>query len=95
MSARFRTSTATDPRTSPVQMPEHERKQCSRCGGPFTCMVGRIAECRCSTVKLNGDQRQYIAERFEDCLCAACIVEERRTYNIDRFNQRIKRLVGR
>ncbi|MBX2972863.1 MAG: cysteine-rich CWC family protein [Flavobacteriales bacterium] len=59
-------------------MPAHEEKYCPRCGGPFICMVGNIAECQCSTVKLDGPQRQHIAERYDDCLCAKCMVEEGR-----------------
>lgn len=58
-------------------------------------MVGNVAECQCSTVKLDGLQRQHIAERYDDCLCAKCMVEERRAYNIGRFKARINRLIGR
>ncbi len=76
-------------------MPEHEEKRCPRCNTVFTCCVGSITLCQCTSVKLDAAQRQYLSERHDDCLCAACMVEERRVFNINRFKARIQRLIGR
>lgn len=76
-------------------MPTHEEKRCPRCQGPFTCKAGSIELCQCRTVDLNATQRQHLAERFDDCLCANCLLEERKAANINEHEQRIRRITGR
>ncbi|MFT3884011.1 MAG: cysteine-rich CWC family protein [Flavobacteriales bacterium] len=57
-------------------MPGSEEERCPRCGCAFTCMAGNIAACQCSTVKLDTEQRRHLSERYDGCLCAACLAEE-------------------
>jgi uncharacterized protein (UPF0212 family) len=63
-------------------MCKHEEKNCPRCNSSFECKVGDIPHCRCYTVKLNDDERDFIAQRFTDCLCAACMQAMKAEYHI-------------
>ncbi|MEM0953421.1 MAG: cysteine-rich CWC family protein [Pseudomonadota bacterium] len=56
-------------------MPRHEQIQCPRCGQEFECKLGSITICHCSEVKLSAEQRSYIAERWDRCLCHTCLLE--------------------
>lgn len=57
-------------------MPEHEEKTCPRCSRSFQCKVGNIGACQCAGVKLTPEQRQYLIERWADCLCTPCLLDE-------------------
>lgn len=54
-------------------MPEHEWKQCPRCGAEFECKSGTVLLCQCQDVILTPVQRDYIAARYDDCLCQVCL----------------------
>ncbi len=54
-------------------MPSPEQKQCPRCGTSFECETGSISRCQCKTVHLTPEQREYLSERYDDCLCLACL----------------------
>ena len=54
-------------------MPLHERKQCPRCGQSFECRSGSVTLCQCQDVALTPAQRKYIAARYDDSLCRACL----------------------
>ena len=54
---------------------KHEPKHCERCGAGFECRVGDVLRCQCSTVPLNDHERQFIANRYDECLCAGCLAE--------------------
>lgn len=54
-------------------MPEHEQKQCPRCGKGFECKSGSVTLCQCQGVNLTPQQLEYIAARYDDCLCRACL----------------------
>jgi len=56
-------------------MCKHEEKYCPRCQAPFECKVGSIAECQCNGVGLPPGVRQFIADRYKDCLCRKCLLE--------------------
>ncbi|GAA4827429.1 cysteine-rich CWC family protein [Algivirga pacifica] len=56
-------------------MTKHEMKTCVRCQKEFECKVGSVTECQCYAVSLTNEERQYIYEHFEDCLCADCMLE--------------------
>ena len=56
-------------------MKKHEVKYCPRCNTQFECKLGSVTLCQCSTVKLNGLERNYIFNKYEDCLCAKCLTE--------------------
>ncbi len=51
----------------------HTKKHCERCGTEFLCAAGSISRCECLTVELHADERKYIAEHYNDCICAQCL----------------------
>ena len=54
-------------------MCKHEEKNCPRCNSSFECKVGDIPNCQCYAVKLSDKERDFIAAKFTDCLCAGCM----------------------
>ena len=58
-----------------------EYKSCPRYHAPFMCNAGSISRCQCSTVELDRQERNYIQEHYEDCLCARCLVALKAEYN--------------
>jgi hypothetical protein len=58
----------------------HEEKICPRCGNGFECKLGSITECQCSGIVLNNEERAFIEERYNDCLCKSCLVELKNRY---------------
>jgi len=54
-------------------MCQHEIKKCPRCHDPFECKPGNIAQCQCYGIELNTEQRVYIEQRYDDCLCRDCL----------------------
>ena len=53
---------------------KHETKICPRCGNKFECKLGDILHCQCYSVQLTPEQRLILAEQYEDCLCASCMI---------------------
>jgi hypothetical protein len=74
-------------------MNKHEQKYCPRCNQLFECKVGNITQCQCSTIQLTTEQLNYINTKYTDCLCAACMAEERSLYTRTRFFVRLKKLL--
>ncbi|MDH3948184.1 MAG: cysteine-rich CWC family protein [Gammaproteobacteria bacterium] len=74
-------------------MPSHEEKRCPRCQRAFECKSGSILLCQCQTVLLSPEQLEFIAGKYEDCLCSTCLLEARSEYNIQQYKKRIKRLL--
>ena len=56
-------------------MPRHQTMQCPRCSKEFECKLGSITICHCSEVTLSAEQRAYIGERWDQCLCHECLLE--------------------
>ena len=56
-------------------MCRHEEKTCPRCSVAFECKVGSVATCQCSGITLNDEERAFIEDRYEDCLCRKCLLE--------------------
>jgi len=54
-------------------MAQHESKPCQRCKRSFECKVGNITECQCSQVTLTYEERVYVENKYQDCLCAQCL----------------------
>jgi hypothetical protein len=54
-------------------MCQHELKNCPRCGNAFECKPGNITQCQCYGIGLNAEQRAYIEQRYDDCLCRDCL----------------------
>ncbi|NTW70084.1 MAG: cysteine-rich CWC family protein [Chlorobiaceae bacterium] len=44
---------------------------CPMCGSSFTC--SRSSTCWCSTRKVPAEVREYLAERYETCVCSNCL----------------------
>ncbi|EAT59239.1 cysteine-rich CWC family protein [Chlorobium ferrooxidans] len=44
---------------------------CPMCGNAFTC--ARASTCWCSTRKVPAEVREYLAERYERCVCSNCL----------------------
>lgn len=58
-----------------------ETKKCPKCGERFQCNNANILNCACMEVPLDPITRNKIAEKYDDCICVACMkafVEERR-----------------
>ena len=62
-------------------MLKHEEKYCPCCNATFECKVGSILLCQCSKVKLTEQERDYVREQYEDCLCFNCINKLKNDYH--------------
>jgi hypothetical protein len=56
-------------------MCKHEEKYCPRCKSAFECKVGDIAQCQCFGIGLSLEEKTFLEERYEDCLCRNCLLE--------------------
>lgn len=63
-------------------MCKHEEKNCAHCKTIFECKVGDISHCQCYDVKLSGDEMDFIARRYTDCLCAPCMQAMKREFHL-------------
>lgn len=75
-------------------MCSHEHKFCPRCNAEFECKVGSINLCQCASVTLNENEREYIREKFDDCLCAKCMQEIRSEFHNQLFQDKLKSILG-
>ena len=57
-----------------ITMQKHEILQCPRCNNELECKVGSISICHCSEVNLTEQQKSYITENWDSCLCHACLL---------------------
>lgn len=73
-------------------MSDHEKVLCPRCNSPFECKVGSISLCQCTRVNLTVDESQYICDHYEECLCAACMLEMKKEYNARQLEERFNRI---
>jgi hypothetical protein len=73
-------------------MPHHEEQICPRCHARFECKVGSINLCQCQTVSLNTAEADYVRKQFDDCLCANCLLEIKKEYKQQQFEEKINRL---
>lgn len=62
-------------------MPLHEQKNCPRCNQLFTCRVGDVCQCECSSVQLNSEVLTFIDFKYHDCLCLHCLQNLKNKYN--------------
>lgn len=74
-------------------MPSHEEKQCPRCRRLFECKSGSILLCQCQTVLLDEAQLEYLAARYDDCLCSRCLLAVRGEYNRQQHARRLRRFL--
>jgi hypothetical protein len=61
-------------------MPLHEAITCPRCNTAFECKAGDIMHCQCSGIQLSIEERAFIEERYQDCLCKDCLVQLKDRY---------------
>lgn len=54
-------------------MPKEQSKECPHCGKPFVCSMN--SHCWCFEVIIPFDVQDYIAARYDDCICRDCICE--------------------
>lgn len=74
-------------------MIKHELKTCPHCKTSFECKSGDIINCQCESVILTTAQREYISQRYDDCLCANCLGKLRQSYNHWQHRQSIRAIV--
>ncbi|MCK5640287.1 MAG: cysteine-rich CWC family protein [Gammaproteobacteria bacterium] len=67
---------------------------CQHCGAGFECKAGSILLCQCIGVELTSIQREYITQRYDDCLCRDCLVALRAEYNAKQYSNRINSVVA-
>lgn len=60
-------------------MCKHEEKKCPRCNTSFECKPGNIGQCQCYGIVMTQEERVFIAEKYNDCLCVRCLHEFSRT----------------
>jgi hypothetical protein len=58
----------------------HEMKICPRCSHLFECKMGSITECQCYAIQLSNEERMFIEECYDDCLCNSCLTELKTRY---------------
>ena len=73
-------------------MSDHEQVVCPRCKLHFECKVGSISLCQCTAVSLTVDESQYICDSYEECLCAACMLEMKKEYNAKLLEQKFNQI---
>jgi len=61
-------------------MCKHEEKKCPRCNKAFECKVGTVSECQCNGISFNEEERKFIGEKYNDCLCRDCLLELKNRY---------------
>ena len=69
---------------------KHETKVCPRCGKYFECKMGDIHNCQCSTVQLTNEAREMVGEKFEDCLCKACLLSIQAEFKLKSDKKRFR-----
>jgi hypothetical protein len=75
-------------------MCEHEKKYCPHCNQLFECKVGSILLCQCTEVTLTEEERSYIRNFYDECLCATCMTEIKNEYHkVQLINAQIAQLV--
>ena len=56
-------------------MCKYEEKICPRCENQFECKVGDIAHCQCYGISFTSEEKAFIEERYDACLCRNCLLE--------------------
>jgi hypothetical protein len=74
-------------------MCEHEKKYCPHCNVLFECKVGSILLCQCTAIALTDDERMFIKDRYDDCLCASCMSKLRAMYHDTKLKDQINQLM--
>ncbi|MBK6828509.1 MAG: cysteine-rich CWC family protein [Chitinophagaceae bacterium] len=54
-------------------MCQHETRECPRCRQAFECKPGNITQCQCYGIVVTAEQRAFMDQRYQDCLCRDCL----------------------
>jgi hypothetical protein len=57
-------------------------KSCQRCNAAFECKPGSIIQCQCSDVVLTAEQRAYLEQHYNDCLCKKCLLHLQQEFEL-------------
>jgi len=49
--------------------------RCPRCGGAFHCGINDLEPCACTTLWLDDVTLNDLRQRYDGCLCLACLRE--------------------
>jgi hypothetical protein len=60
----------------------HETKACQRCSSLFECKPGSVTQCQCFDVILTTEQKAYLEQRYNDCLCKKCLLHLQQEFEI-------------
>lgn len=63
-------------------MCKHEEKKCLRCDRSFECKVGNVSQCQCSGISFTEEEKKFIGEKYNDCLCRDCLLELKNRYRM-------------
>jgi hypothetical protein len=63
-------------------MCQHEEKYCPSCRQKFECKVGSIHLCQCSTIILTEQEKYFIQQQFDDCLCVNCLQKIKEKFSL-------------
>jgi hypothetical protein len=61
-------------------MCKHEEKSCPRCQQRFECKPGDVVHCQCYGIMLTTEERAFIEDRYNDCLCRNCLLDLKQRY---------------
>ena len=73
-------------------MCQHEHKHCPLCNNRFECKAGSILLCQCIKIEMGEQERNFITEQYQDCLCAACLKEIKADFHRNQFAEKLKRV---
>ena len=73
-------------------MCQHETKLCGRCEQSFECKVGNILECQCYGVSMSDEEKKFIADNYNDCLCRRCLEDIKTEFRQDAIGRKLYRI---
>ncbi|MFW2373629.1 MAG: cysteine-rich CWC family protein [Gammaproteobacteria bacterium] len=73
-----------------LQEPECEIKTCPHCLQVFKCGWHDVTSCQCGCVNLDQCYRDYISNKYDDCLCVKCLEQLCREYDANMLSQKTK-----
>jgi hypothetical protein len=56
-------------------MCKHDEMACPRCEIPFECRIGDISNCQCTGIAFSIEEKAFIEDRYQGCLCRECLLE--------------------
>ena len=73
-------------------MCQHETKLCGRGEQSFECKVGNILECQCYGVSMSDEEKKFIADNYNDCLCRRCLEDIKTEFRQDVIGRKLYRI---